>query len=136
MGICWYCHWGWPKAIRDIHDQALAKLDGNDSPLHYGPAHIVWDDENFDSAQWCLDNFDEYADDLSEEEKAVVRWSLEQLLLLPENVINSIPEDYDDEHPENFPPPKDIAWEKQESPSMAKESSAPEKASEARLTGS
>jgi len=137
MGICWYCHWGWPKAIKDIYEKALEKLDGNDSPLHYGPAHIVWEDENFDSAQWCLDNFDEYADDLSEEEKVVVRWSLEQLLLVPAHIINSQPEDYDDEHPENFPPPKDIEWEKyEESPSMAKEPSAPENTSEARLTDS
>jgi hypothetical protein len=111
MGICWYCHWGWPKAIRDIYDQALAKLDGCDSALNYGPAHIVWDDENFDSAQWCLDNFDMYSKDLSEEEKRVVRWSLEQLLLLPKNVIDAQPEDYDDEHPENYPPPKEISWE-------------------------
>ena len=111
MGICWYCHWGWPKAIKEIYAQAVEKLDGHTSPLNFGPAHVVWEDENFDSAQWCIDNFDEYSKDLSENEKAVVRWSLEQLLLLPEKVINSTPEDYDDEHPENFPPPPEIEWE-------------------------
>jgi len=111
MGICWYCHWGWPKAIRDIYNQALEKLKGNEAPLHFGPAHIVWEDENFDSAKWCLDNFDKYSQRLTEEEKAIVRWSLEQILTLPENVINSEPEDYDDKHPQNYPPPQNVEWE-------------------------
>jgi hypothetical protein len=114
MGICWYCHWGWPKAIRDIYDQALKKINGNQSALYYGPAHVVWADENFDLAQSCLDSFDEYSKELSEEEKIVVRWSLEQLLLLPENIINSEPKDYDGEHPENYPPPSNIEWEKKQ----------------------
>lgn len=112
--ICWYCHWGWPKAISDIYNAAIEKLNGEESPLHYGPAHVVWEDENFDSAQWCIDNFDTYSGDLSEYEKAVVLWSLKQLLLLPENIINSEPENYDGEHPENFPPPKNIEWETRE----------------------
>jgi len=112
MSICWYCHWGWPKAIKNIYEQATTKLDGDTSPLNFGPAHIVCEDENFDSAQWCLDNFEKYSYDLSEAEKTVVRWSLEQLLLIPENIINSEPEDYDDEHPENYPPPPNIEWEK------------------------
>jgi hypothetical protein len=50
MGICWFCYWGWPKPVADIYLKALAKLDGYDSPLHFGPAHIIWDDENFDRA--------------------------------------------------------------------------------------
>jgi len=112
MGICWYCYWGWPKAIKDIYDKAIEKLDGDENPLHFGPSHIVWEDENFDSAQWCLDNFDKHSDNLSDEDKAVVRWSLEQLLL-PDNVINSEPEDYDDEHPENYPPPNVERQEKE-----------------------
>lgn len=119
MGICWYCHWGWPKAIRDIYDQVLAKLDGNE-PLHFGSAHIVWEDDNFDSAQWCLDNFDKYADDLSEKEKTIVRESLEQLLLISGRIISAQPENYDDEHPENYPPPSDIEWENQEAQEAGK----------------
>jgi len=114
MGICWYYHWGWPKAIHDIYNAALEKLDGDMSPLNFGPAHIVWEDENWDSAQWCIDHFDEYSKDLSEDEKSVVMWSLQELLKLPERVLNAEPKNYDNEHPENYPPPSDIEWENQE----------------------
>lgn len=104
MGICWYCYWGWAKPVADIYDKALALLGGNESPLHYGPAHIVWDDENWDSVEWCLKHFDEYADDLTEHEKHVVRWSLEELAKIPMNTRCVEPDDYDGEHPENYPP--------------------------------
>lgn len=106
MGICWWCHWGWPKPIRDIYDEALRKLDGDESPLHYGPAHIVWEDENWDSAQWCLDNFDDYCGDHNKEDLAVVRWSLEELLKVDER-FKCEPDDYDEENPSNYPPPSD-----------------------------
>ena len=33
--------WGWPKAVADIYDKALSDLQGEMSPLHYGPAHII-----------------------------------------------------------------------------------------------
>jgi len=102
--ICYWCHWGWPKPIRDIYGQALAKLGGDDHWLHYGPGHIVWADENWDSAQWCLDHFDEYVRDMTEHEKAVVRESLELLLAVPDE-YKSEPDDYDEENPQNFPPP-------------------------------
>jgi len=111
MGICWYCRWGWPKAIRDIYSQALEKLGGNISPLNFGPAHIVWEDENWQCAQWCIDHFDEYSEDLSDYEKSVVMWSLQELLKLPERVLDAEPDEYDGEHPDNFPPPSDIEWE-------------------------
>jgi hypothetical protein len=114
MGICWYCYWGWPKAIKDIYEQATEKLDGDTSPLNFGPAHIVWEEENWDSAQWCIDNFDKYSKDLSEHEKSVVMWSLRELLKLPEHVLNAEPDDYDDENPANYPPPANIEWETQE----------------------
>ena len=68
MGICWYCYWGWPKQIAEIYKKALKELDGYSAPLHFGPAHIVWDDENFDSGEWCLEHFDDYKGDYSEEE--------------------------------------------------------------------
>ncbi len=106
MGICWWCHWGWPKPIRDIYDKALQQLEGNESPLHYGPAHIVWEDENWDSAQWCLDHFDEFRGDHSEEDLAIVRWSLEELLKVDKKFTLK-PDDYDDENPQNYPPPSD-----------------------------
>lgn len=104
MCICWNCYWGWPKPIRDIYDEALAKLDGNDLPLRFGPAHIVWEDENFDCAQICLDEFEPYASELTEYEKEIVRWSLERLLEVPEE-FKEWPDDYDGKQPENFPPP-------------------------------
>lgn len=102
---CWDCHWGWPRAVHDIYQRALDKLDGKDSSLHFGPAHIVWEDENWDSAEWCIQHFDEYADDLNQHEREVVMQSLLELNALPESVRDVCPEDYDGEHPELYPPP-------------------------------
>ena len=105
---CWYCYWGWAKPVAEIYLRALADLGGNEIPLDYGPGHIVWGDENFDSAEWCLEHFDEYADGLSEHEKRVVRRSLEELVALPMEVRCVEPEDYDGEHPENYPPAVEV----------------------------
>jgi len=105
MGICWWCHWGWPVEIRDIYESAVEKLDGFEDPLHWGPSHIVWEDENFDCAQYCLDNFEKNKRDYSDEQLSVVRESLELLLALPDEFKNE-PEGYDeDSKPEDFPPP-------------------------------
>ena len=112
MGTCWYCHWGWPKIVADIYTEALKRLDGYDSPLDFGPAHIVWGDENFESAEWCLDNFEKYKGDYTPEELEVVKWSLIELAKLPLDIRDIWPEDYDDEHPELFPPPPDIIMTK------------------------
>ena len=110
MSICYWCHWGWPKPIRDIYDEAIVKLNGNYGPLHYGPSHIVWEDENWTSAQWCLDHFDEYSEELSNHEKAVVRESLERLLKVPEEYkVEPDGYDDDDEYPGKYPPPEH--WE-------------------------
>ncbi len=106
--ICWYCHWGWPKAVADIYLKALADLDGCDTPLLYGPAHIVWGDENFDSAEWCLEHFDDDTGDYTVDEMTIVRQSLLELKKLPEEVIDIEPDDYDGEHPERYPPPSGI----------------------------
>ena len=46
MGLCYYCHWGWPKPIADIYDKYL-EIAGS-SAMHFGPAHVVWEDENFE----------------------------------------------------------------------------------------
>jgi hypothetical protein len=109
MGICWYCHWGWPKAVAEIFLEARDKLDGDDSLLKYGPGHIVWSDENFDSAQWCLEHFDEYRrPEYSDADHEVLRESLVKLAALPEEARNCVPEDYDDKHPENFPPTAEV----------------------------
>jgi hypothetical protein len=106
MSFCWWCHWGWPQEIYSIYDDALRKLDGDDSPLLYGPAHIVWCDENWDSAQWCLDHFDDpplsrYTDDDLE----IVRTSLAELLLVPDE-FKSEPDGFVGYDPQAYPPPK------------------------------
>ena len=102
--ICWYCHWGWPKPVADIYKKALSDLDGYSDPLHFGPAHIVWEDENFNLAELCLEHFDEWAGDYSEQELGIVKRSLEELNKLPMNIKEVEPEDYDGEHPELYPP--------------------------------
>jgi hypothetical protein len=105
MGTCYWCHWGWPKPIKDIYDRAADDLGGYTDPLEFGPAHIVWSDENWDSAQWCLDNFDKYRGDHLENDLAIVRRSLEELLAVPEE-MKAPPDNYDGENPANFPPPE------------------------------
>ena len=108
MSICWWCYWGWPKPIADIYHAALAKLGGDEAALQYGPAHIVWSDENFDLAQSCLDNFAEYESYHTKEELAVVRESLEQLLAVADEYKDE-PEEYGGENPQDCPPP--AHWE-------------------------
>ena len=102
--ICWYCHWGWAKPVAEIYLRALKDLDGYDSPLLYGPGHVVWCDENFDLAESCLENFDQYKYEYTQEELAIVRRSLEELAQIPMDDREIIPDDYDGENPENFPP--------------------------------
>ena len=108
MGICWYCYWGWAKPVAEIYTAALEALGGDSDPLHFGPAHIVWEDENWDSARWCLDNFEKYPGDNSAEELAIVRWSLEELEKLPIEQREIEPEDYDGQHPERYPPTVEV----------------------------
>lgn len=111
MATCYWCYWGWPKPIKDIYDKALIKLDGDTTPLDFGPAHTIWSNENWDSetVQWCLDEdtYKEAWDDLTDIESAVVRESLELLLALSDD-YKSEPEGYDDddENPQKFPPPE------------------------------
>lgn len=107
MSTCWYCHWGWAKAVQAIYDEFVEEL-GDNNAMHYGPAHIVWEDENFDddSIRHCLAH--EWSADAyphcSQEEFAVVRRSLEKLMTVPESVRCCEPEEYDGEHPDRFPP--------------------------------
>ena len=107
--MCYWCYWGWPKPIRDIYDDCVEKL-GGEGALEWGPGHVVWGDENWDSAQWCLDNFDKYKGDYTDDELTVVRESLERLLAVPDE-FKVEPGGYDgDKHaPADFPPPKH--WE-------------------------
>ena len=68
--------------IFKIYKKALDNLDGDILPLHFGPAHIVWEDGNItqDMAQWCLDNFDKYKGNYNNEELHIVKQSLIELL--------------------------------------------------------
>lgn len=103
--ICWYCYWGWSKQVKEIYNKYL-DVAGEDA-MHYGAAHIIWDDENFERehVQWCLDNFDKYKrEDSSEIENEAVKQSLIDLLKLPDEILNPEPKDYGGEHPELFPP--------------------------------
>lgn len=108
--LCWWCYWGWPKPIADIYDDCVEKLGGSSGPLHWGPAHVVWADENWGSAQQCLDTFDAFCSDyMTEEQLAVVRESLERLVALPAEWKRE-PEGYGEGSvPEDFPPP--AGWE-------------------------
>ena len=101
--VCWYCYWGWPKKVADIYLKALKDLNGYEDPLHYGPAHLVWEDENFDAAQWCLDDFDRFKGHFTDMELEAVKKSLMELAEIPLNECCVEPIEYDGEHPELFP---------------------------------
>lgn len=106
--LCWYCYWGWAKPVADIYLEALKRLDGDDSPLQFGPGHIVWGDENWDHVDYCLEHFEEGNTDYPKEDLDVVRWSLEELNKIPLEVRECCPEDYDGEHPEMYPPTVEV----------------------------
>lgn len=109
--MCWYCYWGWPEPVANIYKQALAKLGDYERPLHYGPSHIVWEDCNFENGniQYCLDNLQTHRNDCADEELAIVRWSLEELLKIPEEIRDPCPDGYDHNgDPAKFPPPGNI----------------------------
>lgn len=109
MGICWYCYYGWSKQVADVDDKYLALT--NEEVMHYGPAHIVWDDENFEmgSIQYCIDSAGKWNEEwnkgrFADEDVALVVESLKELMLIPEEIRCCCPEDYDDENPDKFPP--------------------------------
>ena len=95
---------------REIYQQALVKLDGDDSALHGGPGHIVWGDENWgdEHIRYCLEHFEENKGNSMPDELEIVRWSLEELLKIPEAERDPEPEDYDGEHPELYPPTVEV----------------------------
>ena len=108
MPTCWSCYWGWPKPVAEIYQRALKDLDGYDTPLKFGPSHVVWEDENFDAAEACLEAFDEEQYDYSEAELQIVRRSLDELARLPIEVRCIEPEDYDGVNPQNYPPSVEV----------------------------
>jgi hypothetical protein len=106
MGICWYCYWGWAEQVADIHDRAEEEL--GESAVHYGPAHIVFADENFEDGhiEWCItecDKVEEY-ENVDVDSAKRLKSYLEELLAVPEEVRCCCPEDYDGENPVLFPP--------------------------------
>lgn len=100
--MCWYCTYGWPESVADIYDK-YAPIAG--AAMHWGPSHVVWEDENFgdDNVKWCLAECKlrkpEDLDRFSEAELASVQASLEEMLAIPESVRHPAPED------EETPPP-------------------------------
>ena len=121
MSDCWHCYWGWPKSVVEIYHEAEDRLDAflcTNSVLNFGPSHIVWEDENWEdsSIEFCLDAAVEKRTTLYKEytdaELAVCEWSLRELLKIPYGRRDYEPDDYDGEHPENYPPPKDVEFVK------------------------
>lgn len=94
--MCWYCYWGLPKRVAEIYQRALNDLDGDSSPLEFGPGHIVWSDFNLDSAEWCLEHFDEHRGDNSDADLEIVRRSLKELAAIPLEERCPEPGDTDD----------------------------------------
>lgn len=122
MSNCWYCYWGWPEQTANIYsryEKLLRMLSDRYKEheslpdlaaaftLNYGPGHIVWEDENFDCAQWCLDeatnNFSEWPKKIM----ALHKRALRELLRLPGWLINLEPEEYQsgEGSVEEWPPP-------------------------------
>jgi len=104
MAECWYCHWGWSRPVVEIYRRH--EDVAGEQAMQFGPAHIVWSDENFDrnSVQWCLDHFDRHRSDHNGDELAAVRQSLVDLLALTDDVRDPCPSSYEGERPELFPP--------------------------------
>jgi len=107
--ICWYCYWGWPEQTRAIYERAAAEIGEHN--LDYGPGHIVWADENFDSGniEFCIREADKYRGDLPDSYLAIAIRALTELLAIPEEIRCCAPREYDGEHPDKFPPPAGIA---------------------------
>lgn len=119
MGYCWYCHWGWPKAILDIYKKAKEDIDfigdHGESCLEFGPAHIVWSDENWEDANidYCIGECYPKAhwNEFSPEVFEIIKRSLEELKAIPLAVrlpSKGFEEECDGNNdyllPENFPP--------------------------------
>lgn len=106
--ICYYCHWGWPREIAEIYIKAARLLNGDTDLLEYGPAHIVWCDENFDddAVNWCLYK-DTLAYDLTKKQEGIIIQSLRDLLEV-NHTKRQWPDYFDvDDDPSKYPPPSD-----------------------------
>ena len=72
----------YPKEISDIFYKAVDMLDGDDTPLLFGPSHIVWEDGNMmdEHIDFCLE-YD--TGDLNFNQVQAVHWSLRELKKIP-----------------------------------------------------
>lgn len=70
--------------VDDIYERGIR--DGGFDAMHFGPAHIVWEDGNLEDSyiRWCIEHFDKYSSGLDAKDLEAVRRSLEELLLVPE----------------------------------------------------
>ena len=126
---CWYCYWGWPKAVKEIHDRIEKEIDekldkwivnqnlwrqpyepiSGFNALRFGPAHLVWEDENWDCIDYCIKDCDSerfskwpiFAINL-------VKKSLLELKALGKENIKVCPADYDGWNAQDYPPPAGV----------------------------
>lgn len=112
INMCWYCHWGVPKPVSDIYYEALDRLNDDDSPLLYGPSHVVWEDFNLDdrNIKRCIEYCDLYEGDYTKDELMIVKWSLQELLKIPESQRDIDPSVYDEDNTpyDELPPPTGV----------------------------
>lgn len=133
MGDCWICRWGWPKVCVDIYNRAVSDLEklyeedpdskvwfsfGAEGVMKFGPAHIVWEDHNFDSWQWCLEESEKNRakyNTISDKEMEILRRSLRELGELDPDVRDYCgPDEYESQpgnwyhDVEQFPPPPSV----------------------------
>ena len=78
--------------------------------MHFGAAHIVWEDENFERehVQWCIDHLEpkDHMPSWTYDAHEAVRQSLLELLALPDELLDPYPDSYEwgDSNPADFPP--------------------------------
>jgi hypothetical protein len=74
--------YNYPKEISEIFFKAKEMMAGEDWPLLFGPAHIVWEDGNMmdEDIDFCLE-YD--TGDLNFNQVQAVHWSLHELKKIP-----------------------------------------------------
>lgn len=93
----------WGVKTKAVYRVSLEAVGGDADVLDYGPAHVVWADDNFEdeSIQFCLGECEtrrqEWLDKFGEAKLDAVRTSLELLLKIPEDERGDDPQDYGDD---------------------------------------
>jgi len=85
----------WPPAVWAIYERHCRAIDqlgfNGELEMGYGPAHLVWDDENWRCIQFCLDECEGWTRrEVSAEVLAIVRQSLLDLLQLGPEVLDAL----------------------------------------------